>query len=216
MATLTYYEGGLFERQHNVYLGSAPSDRRGRKLMTLRVRDEDWNTTVQLQTTSDKYSGVVQKSVFSSKMRMILPVGIEGTGHHVMNEALTGMCELGTVVCPVACDVNRALYQYMGTPKDELHYKVGLKKLQDAMEALVLTANGLNDGTVLAIFGKCAFRTMSFPSFGGPDKPLQHVDLTILAREAENVGIDLRFIYLGRSAKNILVSTTQHRNFGGT
>ncbi|CAN0506020.1 unnamed protein product, partial [Scytosiphon promiscuus] len=47
---------------------------------------------------------------------------------------------------------------------------------------------------------------MSFPNFGGDDKPLQYVDVRTLAEEAERVGIDLRLVYLGRSAKDILTS----------
>lgn len=214
-ATLAFV-GVFLWQQHCTYPGSPRLNREERKLRTPQVRNRDGNTTIEPQPTPDEYSGVVQKSVFSPKMRMVVPVGLEGTGHHTMNKALTEMCKLDTVVCPVTCDVSQALYHYIGTPKDESDYMVGLKKLHDAMEALALTADGLNNEISLAFSGNCRFSTMSFPSFGGPDKPLQYVDLKILAREAERVGIDLRLIYLGRSARDILISTTQHRHFGGT
>ena len=57
---------------------------------------------------------------------------------------------------------------------------------------------------------------MSYPNFEGPDKALQYVDFRLLAEEAERAGVDVRFVYLNRSARSILVSDTQHHNYGDT
>lgn len=57
---------------------------------------------------------------------------------------------------------------------------------------------------------------MSYPNFDGQDKTLQYVDFQVLAEEAEKAGVDLRIIYLSRSARDILVADTVHRHFGGT
>ncbi|CAM9704712.1 unnamed protein product [Pylaiella littoralis] len=214
---LAYVVGVFVGQQNHVHPGSTQLDRFERKLTTLQAHAKDDNTSLEVQPTPDEYSGVIVKSVFSSKMRMIIPVGIEGTGHHAVHTAISEMCKLDTVLCPGACDVNTALFWDMGAAKDESQYKHGLDKLQDAMDALAMTADGLdNDEICLTVPGKCSVRMMSFPAHEGPDKALQYIDLKIFAREAERAGIDLRFIYLDRSATNVLISTTQHRTFGGT
>lgn len=57
---------------------------------------------------------------------------------------------------------------------------------------------------------------MSFPNFNGNDKALQYVDFRLLAEEAERAGVDVRFVYLARSARSILISDTQHNHYGGS
>lgn len=57
---------------------------------------------------------------------------------------------------------------------------------------------------------------MSYPNYNGEGKALQYVDLRLLAEEAERAGVDLRMVYLSRSARSILVSDTQHNHYGGT
>ncbi|CAM9485768.1 unnamed protein product [Scytosiphon promiscuus] len=166
-------------------------------------------------------SGELPKTAFSSKTRMVFPVGLEGTGHHFMNHALDEMCLLDGVSCLDTCALAKALYWEMATPVTAFEYRVGLEALRTEVEALALAANATSDETVsLLTFGRCEFNDskvgmMSFPNFGGDDKPLQYVDVRTLAEEAERVGIDLRLVYLGRSAKDILTSDTGHRYFGG-
>lgn len=54
---------------------------------------------------------------------------------------------------------------------------------------------------------------MSYPNYGGQDKDLQYVDLPLLVSAAEAEGVDLRLIYLSRSAMDVVTSTTRHRDF---
>lgn len=54
---------------------------------------------------------------------------------------------------------------------------------------------------------------MSYPNFDGNDKPLQYVDLRLMATAAEDEGVDLRLVYLSRSALDIAVSTTRHHAY---
>lgn len=164
--------------------------------------------------------GVLEKKTYSSKTRMIFPVGLEGTGHHFMNHALDEMCLLDEVSCPDTCALADAMYWELGTATSATEYRVGLEALRDQTEMLALAAEETSGETVsLLTFGRCEFNEssvgmMSFPNFGGVDKPLQYVDVRLLAEEAERVGIDLRLVYLGRSAKSILSSDTQHEYFG--
>lgn len=56
-------------------------------------------------------------------------------------------------------------------------------------------------------------RCWSYPSDGGPEKVMQYLDVALMAELAETEGVDLRIIYLMRSAFDIFVSTTVYRNF---
>ncbi|CAM9131139.1 unnamed protein product [Scytosiphon promiscuus] len=163
-------------------------------------------------------TGLVQKTVFSSQMRMIFLVGLEGTGHHFMSAVLRKMCRLPGVFCPDVCPLAVALYKKMGTPQSPSDYREGLERIRNETEILALESDGLRNGTIsLLAFFKCGSKAgmMSYPNYGGKDKPLQYVDLRILAEEAERAGIDLRLIYLSRAARSILLSDTQRRSFGG-
>ncbi|CAN0408704.1 unnamed protein product [Laminaria digitata] len=53
----------------------------------------------------------------------------------------------------------------------------------------------------------------SYPSGLGPDKALRYLDLRMLAEVAEEEGVDLRVLYLRRSAKDLLIANTIHRKF---
>ena len=164
--------------------------------------------------------GVLEKTVFSSKIRMVFLVGLEGSGHHLMNSVLRKVCAFDSVWCPDVCHIAGVLYNRVSTPETELEYRDGLEELNTAMDALALNAHGSNDSerVALATFSSCNesyhVGTMSYPVFGGEDKAIQQVDLRILAAEAERVNVDLRVVYLSRSAEEILASTTEHRHFG--
>ena len=165
--------------------------------------------------------GVLEKTVFSSKIRMVFLVGLEGSGHHLMNGVLQRVCAFDSVSCPDICYIADILYNRVSTPETELEYRDGLEELHTAMDALALNAHGSDDSELvtLATFSSCdggryQVGELSYPDFGGEDKAIQQVDLRILAAEAERVNFDLRVIYLSRSAEEILVSTTEHRQFG--
>ncbi len=57
---------------------------------------------------------------------------------------------------------------------------------------------------------------MSYPNYDGEDKAIQYVDFRLLAEEAERAGVDVRFVYLNRSARAVLVSDWKHKGYGGT
>eukprot|EP00752_Nemacystus_decipiens_P004768 g4339.t1 len=166
--------------------------------------------------------GVVAKTAFSDKMRLVFVVGLEGSGHHYLNDVVVGgLCKSDTVKCPDICSLADVWYNKLSTFTNPSEYKDGIEELGKEMEHLSHFANGLRNKTVaVANFAKCGVLKryhvgeMSFPDYAGRDKPLQHVDLRMLAEEAERAGIDLRLIYLGRASEEILISTTEHRRFG--
>lgn len=57
---------------------------------------------------------------------------------------------------------------------------------------------------------------MSYPNFNGGEKAIQYVDFRLVAEEAERAGVDMRFVYLARSAAEILTSDSEHHNYGGS
>lgn len=182
----------------------------------LRTQGESRETTtMEFESRPQVVSGVLQKTVVSSTVRMVFVVGLEGTGHHFMNAVLKKMCTLENFSCPNMAHLAKALYFEMGTPKTPSDYRAGLEGLRSAAKALALHSSGLEEGRIsLLIPGGDWGGEMSFPTLGGNDKPLQYVDFRILAEEAERAGIDFRMIYLVRSARNLLLSDTQNRHFG--
>lgn len=163
--------------------------------------------------------GVLHKRAFSSKMRLVFLVGLEGTGHHYMADVLDKMCKSANVPCPKVCSLAKVLYPGLGNPASRQSYQEARGKLKEEFQALALTASRLPEGkATVASFGPCRFQVgmMSYPNFNGVLKTLQYVDFRLLAEEAERAGIDLRFVYLSRSAKDVLISDTNHNNYGDT
>lgn len=162
--------------------------------------------------------GVLQKRAFSSKLRLVFLVGLEGTGHHYIADVLEQTCKTAMVPCPKVCGLAKALYPGLGNPNSRQSYREAKKTLREEMQALARAATHLPEGkATLASFGTCRFQAgmMSYPNFNGVMKTLQYVDFRLLAEEAERAGIDLRLIYLSRSARGVLISDTKHNNYGG-
>ncbi|CAN0163759.1 unnamed protein product [Ascophyllum nodosum] len=164
--------------------------------------------------------GVLKKQAFSSRMRFVFLVGLEGTGHHYMFEVLERMCQTGQAPCPNLCPLGKVVYPVLTNPETEHDYKDARKRLRREMQKLALLVEELPEGkTVVTAVGTCpgsGIGMMSYPNYDGPSKALQHVDLQIFAEETERAGIDLRIIYLARAAKPILISDTKHNKYGGT
>lgn len=57
------------------------------------------------------------------------------------------------------------------------------------------------------------FSPGSYPSNGGPNKVNQYGDLKLVAEASELEGLDLRVVYLKRSAQDMIIANTVHRQF---
>lgn len=218
---LLAFVGRLWEGEHCMsnwlQPGATAIGHQTRMLLTKPELREN-TITEDVDVAPQVVSGVLQKTIFSSKMRMVFLVGLEGTGHHFMAPVLRKMCRFNKMSCPDVCPLAAALYSKMGTPDTPSDYREGLETLRNETGILALHEDGLRNGTIsLLSFAKCGKQAgmMSFPDYNGPDKPLQYVDLRILAEEAERAGIDLRLIYLRRLARGILLSDTQRKHYGG-
>ncbi|CAM9131216.1 unnamed protein product [Scytosiphon promiscuus] len=189
-----------------------------RNTRLLQAQDLGEKTPLEVDFVPHVVSGVLQKTVFSSEMRMVFLVGLEGTGHHFMTNVLVNMCKFDEVSCTDAWSLAVALYSKLGTPETPSDYATGLERLRNESGKIALQSDVSPNGAITLVTfwqRRRGIGMMSFPNFTGSDKPLQYVDLRILAAEAERAGIDVRLIYMTRSARNILLSDTQHRHFGG-
>lgn len=164
--------------------------------------------------------GVVNKTVVSSKLRLVFAVGLEGAGHHYIVGALEDMFARNKDLvrinaCPVlppeyvADTMNYSPSNYANARDHALRRMRKVAAKEEKLEApgTVVTAQE----TQVSIPG--CFKVMSYPNYPGKDKVFQYLDLAVLAQAAEAEGVDLRVVYLQRSAKEIMLADTSHRHF---
>ena len=147
-------------------------------------------------------SSFVEKTVFSDDTRLVFPAGIEGTGHHYFMRIWDVLDP--TIKKPF--DVGMYRIDYSMSTNIE-NYKNVLENSKHNMDVLY-DETMLDSPNLVYITGG-----HSYPANNGQDKAFQCPDLRTIAEDAEESGIDLRIIYLKRSAKDSIISNTVHRNF---
>ncbi|CAM9512875.1 unnamed protein product [Ectocarpus sp. 13 AM-2016] len=154
---------------------------------------------------------VVNKAVVSSNMRLVFQLGLEGAGHHYIIGAFQGMFKAHPDL--VQFDGKLPEFQKFFIPttmrRSSTAFTVSWQQGRDQMRDLSHFAETLPaPGTVQLVTGG-----ISYPSGSGPQKVQQYMDLRLLAEAAEAGGVDLRVLYLKRSAKELLLADTVHRGF---
>lgn len=161
---------------------------------------------------TEETSSPLPKAAASSKMRLILAVGIEGTGHdYVLNvddNLFQKNDNLTRLDGHAASQVGRYhVKRSMG--QSAHHYSSVINSGRAQMRKLAEREAKLPfPGTVVIVHAK-----YSYPDGHGPDKAMRYLDLRLLAEAAEAEGVDFRVLYLQRSAKDIVVANTMHRRF---
>lgn len=161
---------------------------------------------------------VIRKSMYSNSTRFVFVAGIEGTGHHLLAVLFKecydlGLCiedtRLESPIIPAKKNFSGGIFFVNG--------KEDLSTVERSRENFVnrLRAARNDHPERLIILNTLGIVMSSYPNFGGPDKVFKRPDLPVLAHLAEEAGVDLRVLVLTRSPKDILVSTTVHRKFGG-
>ena len=153
-------------------------------------------------------ANVVKKNVFSDKFRFIHTVGIEGSGHHYFTnlhrnifEYYPNIYKTGIIKHP-----DYFLPDFMGSTINNFGTMVDL--FRNKMRNLKIIGDE-HPGTIFSMSGP-----ESFPNGPGrKDKVLNYMDLRLMAEMSESEGVDIRFIYLKRSALDVLVADTIHRRF---
>lgn len=155
--------------------------------------------------------GVVTKTRVSSKLRLMFYVGLEGSGHNYMDGVFEDMYSkhrkrLLRIDNPVAMST---FYLADSMTRGVSGYANLCDLATRSMASLAKRAEGLAPpGTVAKTLGR-----ISYPNLIGPKKALQYVDVRMMAEEAETAGVDFRIVYLRRSARDLVIANTVHRNF---
>lgn len=170
-------------------------------------------TAVSLDVSSmAKDAPTVTKTVFSSKMRLVFAVGVEGTGHGFVNQVNDHMFNTNDqlVAIPRVDTVSAGRYYiFISMRSDVHHYNAVLDNAREQMQNLAKRAAELPfPGTMVLMQGKS-----SYPVGWGPNKVMKYLDLRMLAEVAEEKGVDFRVLYLQRSVKDMIIANTVHRSF---
>lgn len=180
-------------------------------------------TTAQNTSSGSSHGMRIPKTVQSSKLRLVFFVGLEGTGHHYLNKAFWDMYAKHRDVRQLqGCLLGPKLYIPWVMSHRTKRYVEAREVLRTEMRYLLVMENELDSiGTIVTVqrtsplqefaCGKCG--ELSYPNNNGPSKELAYPDLRILAEIAEEEGVDLRIIYLQRSAKDLIRSNVIHRGF---
>ena len=161
-------------------------------------------------TESETYS--LAKTVFSPHMRMVLAVGVEGTGHELVLQVHDHMVNVNEQLLALPGEFHISagpyhIYNSMGT--DVHHYSVALDIAKRQMRYMATNAAELPfPGTIALMHGR-----YSYPDGWGPKKVMKYLDLRMLAEVAEEEGVDFRVLYLRRSVHDMINANTVHRNF---
>lgn len=156
--------------------------------------------------------GILPKTVFSSKLRLVFLVGLEGSGHHYIVSAFGHFADSGDggILEQKGChlmfdslDVDNAMTRFPS------YYAEKVEAARDQMQTLAQTETKLRPDEALASL--CS--RYSYPRLSGSEKVYHYVDLRLLATLAEEADVDLRVLYLKRSAMDMVISTTIHRDF---
>ena len=157
-------------------------------------------------------SSPLKKTVVSSKLRLVLAVGVEGTGHDYVLKVNDNLFKNNKYLPLIATGdrINVGKYhirQALG--RTSQHFSDIINGGRADMRMLAKRAAEIpHPGTVLVVHGK-----YSYPDAHGPDKTLKYLDLRLLAEAAEEEGVDFRVLYLRRPAKDIMLANTVHRRF---
>ena len=160
---------------------------------------------------STRSEEIVSKTVVSSKLRMSVLVGLEGSGHHYLGQAISDMFnsndEISETTTP--CVDIGAYYTKISMKSSPHAYSYLCKHAREDMQNLALQEQSLPWPGHLTHL--C--REQSYPSGNGQNKVVHYIDLRMLAEIAEEEGVDIRVVYLKRSAHDLLVANTVHRGF---
>lgn len=155
---------------------------------------------------------VVTKTVTSDKFRVVFLAGLEGAGHHYVMAADSAMFSMNPDLPRIRKDEELDVTPYY-LPNvlggDASRYAQAEDTARNEMRRLAEHAAGLPlPGSVYVLHN-----SWSYPTYPGKNKVMQYIDLQRIADMAEESGVDMRVLYLRRSAQDILVANTVHRDF---
>eukprot|EP00752_Nemacystus_decipiens_P011461 g10177.t1 len=154
-------------------------------------------------------TGVVPKTIESDEVRFVFMAGLEGSGHHYVLAVAKAVREDNPDLPRLGQQLNvRPFYVPTAMGGSASKYATRKDSGREAMRVLAEQAAGLPDPAIY--FPK---RALSYPQNTGPQKVMQYLDLRRMAEAAESEGLDVRVVYLKRSAQDMVISNTVHRQF---
>lgn len=170
-------------------------------------------------TASESRSWVIKKTVVSSRFRLVFAIGLEGSGHHYFIPALEQVFHDNKGLVRVkAGEVLSPNYFPDAYTRRPSVYSDAVNQGIRAMKDVAAQADKLGEpGTFASAHQPQHSKTgcgklYSYPCKAGSDKMLQFIDATMLAQAAEAAGVDLRVVYLQRSAKDLMLADASHRH----
>jgi len=161
--------------------------------------------------------GRINKTVISSKVRLVFFIGMEGSGHHYFTSSFENMFKEDhpNVVYLDECELKTSYYLTTSMTGSPSKYTESYEEAREGMRRLALKGEKISNSGGIALIqgGSCPMPQMSYPTMGGMEKVNQYIDIRMLAEVAEAEGVDLRVVYLKRSAEEIVIADTQHRMF---
>lgn len=158
------------------------------------------------------FSASVSKAVVSNNFRLVFLAGFEGSGHHYFKTAEETMFQANPDLPRIGnnCQLSPHPYYLPSCMSGGAHAFAGaehrakeeMKKLREQSASLPL------GGTICTTSS-----AYSYPLEAGPNKVMQYFDLLRLAEVAEAESIDMRVVYMRRSAKDMIIANTVHRRF---
>eukprot|EP00040_Diaphanoeca_grandis_P042782 m.265957 g.265957 ORF g.265957 m.265957 type:complete len:386 (+) comp64630_c0_seq1:362-1519(+) len=170
---------------------------------------------------------VLKKTVFTGP-RFVFVMGLEGTGHHLFHK-LGPKCSRCTYddfdnhfcVCSFKYRDRFSSQSVFNAPtrKDLIHsynatvaYMHSIRTKYPPSSDKVVFINTLFPWTPPKL--TCSSMMSSYPNCAGKCKHWQFTDVRLMAEIFEESGFDFRVVVLDRSAINIMIANTVHRQFG--
>ena len=174
----------------------------------------------QVLTPNYGLPSTLKKTVFTGP-RLVFFAGLEGTGHHLWESIIDKLLTDGKIWAD--CELNRKLFKsikgcWAGTEngvfctRDPQQFKKDYTAAVEKMRKIAAKNN------TKAFFLNCVARSRcgsiaSYPEYTGNYKAVQRPSVLLLARMAEEAGIDFRVVVLQRRVQNLVYSDTVHRRF---
>lgn len=159
----------------------------------------------------DANGGIVPKRVISSKLRMSVLVGLEGTGHLYLIKVVEDMFNINDEISKDRTPCI-SFDPYLTLTSMEMSTLTYMRMLEKARTEMRDLANQEQDLSWPGHLARLCME-MSYPIGHGTHKALYYMDLRLLVEVAEEMGIDIRVVYLKRSAHDLFIANAVHRHF---
>lgn len=152
------------------------------------------------------------KEVVSDHFRLVFIAGLEGSGHHYFMTADKHMFRNNPNLPRIKRDdhLGHAPYflpAFMGGKAT--NYAEAENKARQEMRHLADTVATMPYPGAMYIEQEA----WSYPTFTGQYKVMQYLDMQRMAEIAASEGVDMRVLYLQRSAWDTIIANTVHRKF---